>query len=349
MTPSEDGRARRPARSRRRRQGGVGATRSRAACERASPPAGHPFLLPAADRRTPLVTGPDWTGLPVRVVGCLTRARALGLLDAERRLQEEYLEWRTVRDRGGAIRRVELTTELRDYWRVLAAHEPARTVELVGRADRPCGRAGGRVRDPRPGGARSGAARAGVRRDDDRPAEPPERRPQRDLLHVAPQQRPATRWWRSSRRPRRRASCATARAGAAAAPSAGEVIPLLRGRGGGRAGERPGDRRAARAARVRAAARRARRPGRRIRAGRGAHPPAHARRLARAARVVRREPRDVRARRHRTAAPATSGSCSRCPPARASPSAISSTRRPSGRSVTARRSPSWWGCGCSCG
>ncbi len=104
-----------------------------ASCVRAAvPDAGHPFLLPAADRRTPLVTGPDWTGLPSRVVGCLRRARALELLDAERRLQEEYLEWRTVRDDGGAITRVELTTELRDYWQVLAAHEPARTVDLVG-------------------------------------------------------------------------------------------------------------------------------------------------------------------------------------------------------------------------
>ncbi len=96
-------------------------------------PAGrHPFLLPAADGRTTELTGPDWTGLPTRVVACLTRERALGLLDAERRLQEEYLEWRTVRDRGGAIRRVELTTELRDYWRVLAAHAPDRTIDLVG-------------------------------------------------------------------------------------------------------------------------------------------------------------------------------------------------------------------------
>ena len=104
-----------------------------ASCVRAvSPEDGHPFLLPAPDRRTPYVTGPDWTGLPARVVSCLTRARALGVLDVERRLQEEYLEWRTVRDRGGAIRRVELTTELRDYWRVLAAHEPARTVDRVG-------------------------------------------------------------------------------------------------------------------------------------------------------------------------------------------------------------------------
>jgi hypothetical protein len=104
-----------------------------AAAVAAGIPAGaHPFLLRAADRRTREVTGPDWTGLPTRIVGCLGRARALALLDADRRLQEEYLEWRTVRDPGGAIRRVELTTELRDYWRVLAAHEPERTVDLVG-------------------------------------------------------------------------------------------------------------------------------------------------------------------------------------------------------------------------
>jgi hypothetical protein len=93
---------------------------------------GSPFLLPATDQRTRCVTGPDWTGLPVRVVGCLTRARALRLLDRDRRLQEEYLEWRTVRAPGGAISRVELTTELNDYWRVLAAHEPPRLLDLVG-------------------------------------------------------------------------------------------------------------------------------------------------------------------------------------------------------------------------
>lgn len=103
-----------------------------ARCMRSAIGADHPHLLRAPDRRTPHVVGPDWTGLPVRIAGCLGRACALAVLDGERRLQEEYVEWRTVRDPGGAIRRVELTTELRDYWRVLAAHEPARTVELVG-------------------------------------------------------------------------------------------------------------------------------------------------------------------------------------------------------------------------
>jgi hypothetical protein len=95
-------------------------------------PSDHPYLLRAPDRRTPQVVGLDWTGLPVRVVGCLGRARALAALDAQRRLQEEYVEWRTVRAPDGTIRRVELTTELRDYWRVLAAHEPARAIDLVG-------------------------------------------------------------------------------------------------------------------------------------------------------------------------------------------------------------------------
>ncbi len=104
-----------------------------ATCLRAAiPEEGNPYLLAAPSTRTPYSTGPDWNGLPARVVSCLTRARALALLDSERGLQEEYLEWRILRKQGGAIRRVELTTELRDYWRVLAAHEPARTVELVG-------------------------------------------------------------------------------------------------------------------------------------------------------------------------------------------------------------------------
>jgi hypothetical protein len=68
----------------------------------------------------------------------VTRAVALPALDrGARALQEEYVEWRVVRD-GEAIRRVELTTELGDYWRIMAAHEPARAVELVTRfAGRP--------------------------------------------------------------------------------------------------------------------------------------------------------------------------------------------------------------------
>jgi hypothetical protein len=88
------------------------------------------LLQPAPSADTPGLTAPDWTGFPTRVAECLTRAQALRLLDRTRALQEEYVEWRVVRD-GDTIRRVELTTELADYWRVLAAHEPERTLELV--------------------------------------------------------------------------------------------------------------------------------------------------------------------------------------------------------------------------
>lgn len=96
------------------------------------------FVVDHPDDRTLRATAIDWVGLPARVAECLTRARALELSDGNpsdpgegpRSLQEEYIEWRVVRDRQG-IRRVELTTELSDYWRVLAAYRPHRTLELV--------------------------------------------------------------------------------------------------------------------------------------------------------------------------------------------------------------------------
>lgn len=82
----------------------------------------------------------DWAGLPARVTTCIGRANALSLLDWEgddramprgRALQEEYIEWRVVRDADGIVQRIELTTELPDYWRVLAAYEPSRLLDLL--------------------------------------------------------------------------------------------------------------------------------------------------------------------------------------------------------------------------
>ncbi|MDX6287670.1 MAG: hypothetical protein QOG53_3155 [Frankiales bacterium] len=92
------------------------------------------------DERTPHSSTIDWIGLPLRVVQCIGRHEALSLLDwrstrgdvGRRRLQEEYIEWRVVSDDQG-IARIELTTELSDYWKVLAAHAPERTLEIVGR------------------------------------------------------------------------------------------------------------------------------------------------------------------------------------------------------------------------
>jgi hypothetical protein len=95
-------------------------------------------VLASPTLETATVTAPDWTGLPVRVTACLGRDRGLRLLDRRsdrvdgggRRWQEDYVEWRVLRHRG-RIERVELTTELADYWRVLAAYDPARLLETV--------------------------------------------------------------------------------------------------------------------------------------------------------------------------------------------------------------------------
>ncbi|MDQ3729427.1 MAG: hypothetical protein M3355_07530 [Actinomycetota bacterium] len=80
----------------------------------------------------------DWPAVPVRARACLGEARADRLCDARpasgetgRMLfQEEYAEWRVMRDGAGPTR-FELTTELGDYWVLLARHQPERLVELV--------------------------------------------------------------------------------------------------------------------------------------------------------------------------------------------------------------------------
>jgi len=97
-----------------------------------------PCLRQEPDPQTQAVAATDWTGLPARVVSCLGRRRALELLDwrgpsgdeGRRALQHEYVEWRVVDDREGP-RRIELTTELPEYWEVLAAYQPAQALELV--------------------------------------------------------------------------------------------------------------------------------------------------------------------------------------------------------------------------
>jgi hypothetical protein len=88
----------------------------------------------------------DWIALPARVVGCLGRERALALLDwrgrfgdeGRRRVQEEYLEWRCIRDTDGRMARIEFTTEFAERWETLAATDPDRLCERVAElADEP--------------------------------------------------------------------------------------------------------------------------------------------------------------------------------------------------------------------
>jgi hypothetical protein len=80
----------------------------------------------------------DWPAVPVRARACLGGSRADRLCDARapsgetgRTLfQEEYAEWRVLRDEDGPTR-FELTTELGDYWLLLARHRPERLVDLI--------------------------------------------------------------------------------------------------------------------------------------------------------------------------------------------------------------------------
>lgn len=110
-------------------------------------------VLPVPDRRTTGAASIDRTGLPARAVECLGREKALACStgvgrgdQGRRRLQDEYLEWRVVRE-DGTVRRVELTAELADYWRVLAAYRPRETLALIERLRaRAIGSGRGRVR-----------------------------------------------------------------------------------------------------------------------------------------------------------------------------------------------------------
>lgn len=99
-------------------------------------------LLASPDDRTPGVVAVEWGAYPVRVRDCLQSvAGSHRLLDwstpqgdiGRAELQEEYLEWRVVRDATGKIRRVEMTTEFPEYWEVLAAHHPVEVLRLVAR------------------------------------------------------------------------------------------------------------------------------------------------------------------------------------------------------------------------
>lgn len=98
-----------------------------------------PRVVHPPDRRLDAAVAVDWTGLPLRTVSCLPRCQALALLDwkgksgcdGRLRLQDEYLEWCVVRDADGGIRRLEFTTELPEFWRVLAAHAPAEALRVA--------------------------------------------------------------------------------------------------------------------------------------------------------------------------------------------------------------------------
>jgi hypothetical protein len=101
------------------------------------------FLAESDDSITSPPVAVDWSGFPVRIQSCLDgRLRKtlpfldwqLGSIDAGRPIgHEEYLEWRVVRNGTGKITRIEFTTEVREYWEILAKYHPTKCLRLLGR------------------------------------------------------------------------------------------------------------------------------------------------------------------------------------------------------------------------
>lgn len=99
--------------------------------------------LPIAGMPTPIL----WSPVPRQVVACLGRSRAIRLCDAEhlpgaptdslrsgREWHNEYCEYRVImaNDRGRRRpKRVELTTELREYWETLAVEDPEQALHVA--------------------------------------------------------------------------------------------------------------------------------------------------------------------------------------------------------------------------
>lgn len=81
----------------------------------------------------------DWPAFPIRVATERSTGQAMAMLDQRDPVlgdigrvkhQEEYAEWRLIHE-GERLRGIEVTTELPEYWRVMAAHEPERTLQLA--------------------------------------------------------------------------------------------------------------------------------------------------------------------------------------------------------------------------
>ena len=101
------------------------------------------FLIEADNRINSPPVAVDWSGFPTRLQTCLDGSFRktlrlldwqLGNVDAGRSIgHEEYLEWRVVRNGAGKITRMEFTTEIREYWEILATYHPIKCLRLLGR------------------------------------------------------------------------------------------------------------------------------------------------------------------------------------------------------------------------
>lgn len=82
----------------------------------------------------------DWDAHPLIAKNCLGDVKSMKFLDwttpkgdRGRLWQDEYFEWRTIRDASGKLIRFEGTTEFLEYWQILGAHHPATALSVIGR------------------------------------------------------------------------------------------------------------------------------------------------------------------------------------------------------------------------
>ena len=74
-------------------------------------------ILDIPEDKRQLATIP-WKAFPIRIAATAEQ------IDANRSLQEEYVEWAVFRDANGAVDRITFTTEFREYFGVLAGVSP---------------------------------------------------------------------------------------------------------------------------------------------------------------------------------------------------------------------------------
>ena len=101
------------------------------------------FVMPNDTDLEPTVSTVDWRGFPLRINECLgsiedtnrfldwqLQDQPMGRLNGA---QEEYLEWRIIRNSSGRISAIEFTSETQEYWQTLASYHPEKTLELIGK------------------------------------------------------------------------------------------------------------------------------------------------------------------------------------------------------------------------
>lgn len=93
----------------------------------------HPqFLDPLSEQMTGATAAPvTWPAFPARLLlGVTTDEQRWRRADSKRSEQDEYCEWAVQRDPDGVITQITFTTEVPEYWKLIAQHDPEKLLKL---------------------------------------------------------------------------------------------------------------------------------------------------------------------------------------------------------------------------